>query len=41
MPKRGTVAAKDLHTGDQLEVPREHIAGWLRTRSEPTPDPTP
>jgi histidyl-tRNA synthetase len=38
---RGTVVAKDLHTGDQLEVPREQIAGWLRTRSEPTADPTP
>lgn len=39
--ERGAVAAKDLHTGDQLEVPREQIAGWLRTRSEPTADPTP
>jgi len=39
--ERGTVVAKDLETGDQLEVPREQIAGWLRTRSEPTPDPTP
>jgi histidyl-tRNA synthetase len=39
--ERGTVAAKDLHTGDQLEVPREQIAGWLLTRSEPTPEPTP
>jgi histidyl-tRNA synthetase len=38
---RGTVVAKDLHTGDQLEVPREQIAGWLRTPSEPTADPTP
>ena len=39
--ERGTVVAKDLETGDQLEVPREQIAGWLRTRSEPAPDPPP
>jgi histidyl-tRNA synthetase len=35
--ERGTVVVKDLATGDQLEVPREQIAGWLRTRSEPRP----
>jgi histidyl-tRNA synthetase len=34
--ERGAVAIKDLRTGDQLEVPREQVAGWIRTRTEPT-----
>jgi histidyl-tRNA synthetase len=38
--ERGSVVAKDLHTGEQLEVPRERIAGWLCTRSEATPGST-
>jgi histidyl-tRNA synthetase len=31
---RGTVAAKHLRTGKQVEVPREHLIGWLRERLE-------
>ena len=31
---RGTVGVKDLDRGDQLEVPREQVAGWLRARAE-------
>jgi len=35
---RGAVAIKDLATGDQLEVPREQVAGWIRARTEPAPE---
>ncbi len=31
---RGVVAVKDMGTGDQVEVPRDQIAGWLRMRTE-------
>jgi len=31
---RGTVGVKDLASGEQLEVPREQVAGWLRARTE-------
>ena len=31
---RGEVAVKDLERGDQVEVPREQLAGWLRLRGE-------
>jgi histidyl-tRNA synthetase len=31
---RGTVAVKDLRTAEQVEVPREQLAGWLRERVE-------
>jgi histidyl-tRNA synthetase len=31
---RGTVAVKDLRTAEQVEVPRELLAGWLRERVE-------
>jgi histidyl-tRNA synthetase len=31
---RGTVAVKDLRTGKQVDVPREHLIGWLRERLE-------
>jgi histidyl-tRNA synthetase len=31
---RGAVAVKDLATGDQVEVPREQLAGWLQQRRE-------
>ena len=36
---RGTVGVKDLVSGEQLEVPREQVAGWLRARTEATDDP--
>jgi len=32
--ERGTVAVKRMDTGDQLEVHREQVAGWLRERCE-------
>jgi histidyl-tRNA synthetase len=32
---RGTVGVKDLLSGEQREVPREQVAGWLRARAEP------
>jgi histidyl-tRNA synthetase len=31
---RGHVVAKEMSTGEQLEVPREQLAGWLRTRRD-------
>ena len=31
---REAVAVKDLRTGEQVEVPRELLAGWLRERVE-------
>ena len=31
---RGEVAVKDLVTGKQLEVPREHVVAWLRAQRE-------
>jgi len=31
---RGAVAVKDMSTGEQVEVPREQIAGWLLARRE-------
>jgi histidyl-tRNA synthetase len=30
---RGAVAVKDLATGDQLEVPRQQAAGWIRVHT--------
>jgi histidyl-tRNA synthetase len=38
--ERGTVAVKDLGTGQQLDVPRPQVAGWLRARTEPTLETT-
>ncbi len=35
---RGAVVVKDLETGDQLEVPRQQVPGWLRAHSEPNPE---
>ena len=35
---RGAVGVKDLVSGEQLEVPQEQVAGWLRTRAEPAPE---
>jgi histidyl-tRNA synthetase len=32
---RGTVGVKELTSGEQREVPREQVAGWLRARAEP------
>ncbi len=32
---RGTVGVKDLVSGQQLEVSRDQVAGWLRARAEP------
>jgi histidyl-tRNA synthetase len=34
---RGTVAVKEMTSGEQLEVHREQIAGWLRERCEEQP----
>ncbi|MET0628981.1 MAG: histidine--tRNA ligase [Acidimicrobiia bacterium] len=31
---RGTVAVKDLHSGEQVEVSRGQLAGWLHSRRE-------
>jgi histidyl-tRNA synthetase len=31
---RGAVAVKDMQSGDQLDVPRQLVAGWLRERLE-------
>jgi histidyl-tRNA synthetase len=31
---RGAVAVKDLTSGEQLEVPREQVAAWIRMRLE-------
>lgn len=31
---RAAVAVKDLRSGEQVEVPREQLAGWLRARRE-------
>jgi histidyl-tRNA synthetase len=33
--RRGVVAVKDMGTGDQIEVPRDQIAAWLRIHTEP------
>jgi histidyl-tRNA synthetase len=35
---RGTVGVKDLASGEQLEVPRDQVAGWLRARAERRPE---
>ena len=32
--EHATVAVKDMQSGEQLEVHREQIAGWLRERCE-------
>ena len=32
--ERGAVAVKDLRSGEQVEVPRELVAGWLQERRE-------
>ena len=32
--ERSAVAVKDLRTGDQVEVPRAQLAGWLQARRE-------
>ena len=34
---RAAVAVKRLATGEQIEVPREHVAGWIRARLEEAP----
>lgn len=31
---RDAVAVKDLLTGEQIEIPREQVAGWIRARRE-------
>jgi len=35
--QRGMVAVRNLVSGDQVEVRREEIAAWLRTRKDETP----
>ena len=32
--ERGAVAVKNLATGEQIEVPQEQVAGWIRARRE-------
>jgi len=32
--EHGAVAVKDMQSGDQQEVPRQLVAGWLRERLE-------
>jgi histidyl-tRNA synthetase len=32
--ERAAVAVKNLQTGEQIEVPREQVAGWIRARRE-------
>ena len=32
--ERGAVAVKDLRSGEQVEVPRAQLAGWLQARRE-------
>jgi histidyl-tRNA synthetase len=34
--EREAVAVKNLETGEQIEVPREQVAGWIRARREAT-----
>ena len=31
---RGEVGVKDLRSGEQVDVPRDQVAGWLRARRE-------
>jgi histidyl-tRNA synthetase len=31
---RDAVAVKDLHSGEQVEVRRDQLVGWIRTRLE-------
>jgi histidyl-tRNA synthetase len=35
--ERGAVGVKDLQSGEQVEVPRELVAGWLQERLETFP----
>ncbi len=37
--RRGVVAVKDMRSGEQIEVPRDQIAGWLTLHTEDTRDP--
>ncbi len=37
--ERAAVAVKNLRTGEQIEVPREQVAGWIRTRREEAAGP--
>jgi histidyl-tRNA synthetase len=37
--ERGAVAVKDLRSGDQVEVPRQLVAGWLQERREAEDEP--
>ncbi|MFI5054017.1 MAG: histidine--tRNA ligase [Acidimicrobiia bacterium] len=39
--ERNTVAVKDLRSGEQVEVPREAIAGWLQAQRDTEDDTTP
>jgi histidyl-tRNA synthetase len=32
--ERGAVAVKDLRSGEQVEVPRQLVAGWIQERRE-------
>jgi len=37
--ERGAVAAKDLRSGEQVDVPRQLVAGWLQERREAEDEP--
>jgi histidyl-tRNA synthetase len=37
--ERGAVAVKDLRSGEQVEVPRQLVAGWLQERREAEDEP--
>jgi histidyl-tRNA synthetase len=37
--ERGAVAVKDLRSGEQVEVPRQLVAGWLQERRETEGEP--
>ena len=36
--ERGAVGVKDMQSGEQVEIPRELVAGWLQERLEASPD---
>jgi histidyl-tRNA synthetase len=39
--ERNAVAVKDLRSGEQVEIPRDVVAGWIQTRCETEDRPTP
>ena len=39
--EHGAVSVKDMETSDQVEVPRQLVAGWLQERREASPESEP